>query len=544
MSDITDLYIGDVIDQSQLLKNIRAAEKEAQEYTVDEWKSLRRLAKKNLWFLTTTILGYKKLSPGLHAHLCQWLQATEHWQFRELLLPRGHYKSTINTVADSIRAGLPDDDGDSPWPYCLGTNLRLCITHETDGAAQRFLFQISRHFLGNPILMGLFPEAIPSFKQQRINKGELELPRSEFWSEPTFDTLGVGAKAQGRHYNFLKCDDLFGDKARDSETERATTIDWFDNIQSFLSTFAKDHIDVIGTRYAMDDLYSHIHKVYGNQIIKYIRSCEERDPTTGKLVSIFPEEFPLEKLKILKRSPKTWIQYSNNPTSFLTKFRADWKQYYTYASYNRIAVVHGGQIGLNGLPLSQIRLEQIDIRDLDITILIDPAPEHEAGYIITGTDARMRVFVLKAKKKAFSPPELIEEIFADVARYRPRMVVIEEVNFSKVYRHWLKMEMPRRNIRFHIEPAKTKNREKSLRVDGLSNWFSGKQIFFNEGLTDLIEEYDLYGTISEYHLLDALAYGPEFWKPASNVRVTESRAKDEAAMLAERDMHTGYSTYE
>jgi predicted phage terminase large subunit-like protein len=536
-----EAFIGNVITPEQLQKNVKLAEKYAQEYTVEEWKALRKLAKESLWFLTTTVLGYKKMSEELHAHLFAWMHATEaKFQFREILLPRGHYKSTGLTVADSIRAGLPDDSGNAPWPYCLGPEIRLCIVHETDKSAQRFLYQIASHFLGNPILMGLFPEVIPSYKVQRINKGELELPRKGHWAEPTFDTIGVGGKSQGRHYNFLKCDDLFGDKARDSEAERIGTIEWFDNIQSFLSTFAKDHIDVIGTRYSMDDLYGHIHKVYGDSIVKYIRSCEEPDEK-GVLKPIFPAEFPQEKLAILKRSPKTWIQYSNNPISFLTEFKPDWKRFYTFVTYNKIAVTHGGLVGANGVPLSKVKIEQISFADLDIVIFVDPAPDKQCGYVITGTDHRMRVFVLKATNKAFSPPQLVEEIFQDVMRYKPRIVVIEEVNFSKIYKHWLQMEMPRRNIRFKIEAGKTKNKEKSFRVKGLSNYFAAGQIFFNEGQSELIQEYDLFGTISEYHQLDALAYGPEFWRPASIAARMEDFRKQEQQVLADRDLVTGYS---
>ena len=61
MSTSEDAFIGDVISPEQLNKNIKAAEKYAQEYTVEEWKALRRLAKQSLWFLTTAILGYKKM---------------------------------------------------------------------------------------------------------------------------------------------------------------------------------------------------------------------------------------------------------------------------------------------------------------------------------------------------------------------------------------------------------------------------------------------------------------------------------------------------
>jgi phosphopentomutase len=118
--------------------------------------------------------------------------------------------------------------------------------------------------------MGLFPEAVPSPRKTRINKWELELPRSLTGNpEPTIDTLGVGGKSQGRHYNYIKLDDIYGDKARDSEAESATTKEWFDNIQSFFSTFLKDKLDLTGTRYDLDDVYAHAEERYGTQLVKY-----------------------------------------------------------------------------------------------------------------------------------------------------------------------------------------------------------------------------------------------------------------------------------
>ncbi len=66
---------------------------------------------------------------------------------------------------------------------------------------------------------------VPSPREQTINKWALELPRTRPHPEPTIDTMGVGAKSQGRHYNYIKLDDVYGDKARDSEAESATTMD-------------------------------------------------------------------------------------------------------------------------------------------------------------------------------------------------------------------------------------------------------------------------------------------------------------------------------
>lgn len=529
---------------AQLLEadNIKKKRKEAENYagglTNDQWHQLRRLAKSDLYFLATTILGYNKLSVNLHGHMCRWLEVTNKKQFREILMPRGHFKSTILTIADSIQIALPDEAGDSAWPRCLGTNARILIGHETHEAASRFLISITAHFISNPLLMGLFPECVPDPKRNRISRNELELPRTEIWSEPTFDTMGVGGRGQGRHYNYLKLDDLFGDKARDSAAERESTYTWFDNVQSYFSSFNEDHLDLIGTRWAFDDLYSHANKMYGDLLVKYVRSCEEPDPTRpGKLTPIFPEMFPTEKLEILKKNPKVWqAQYVNNPGEGSGLFEKGWKRTFKQVDHNHIGITHKVFGNRDDAEIT----EKIRIRDLDIVFLIDPAMSGLGGYVITGMDRRSRVFTLKAKKASWKPPALVEELFADILRYRPRIVVVEAVTFSEIYHYWIEKEMRLRQLRFQIGLAKPKNKTKDQRINGLSNWFSSGLIHFEEDQEEIDEEFDTFGASQQIHVLDALAYGPEFWKAGRTAEESNYR-KQEDELLSERDPTTGYS---
>lgn len=542
-----------LLDPQELRNARKAAEQSASQFTMEQYKLMRKMAKTDLFFLANTVLGYNKLSEDLHGHMCAWLQATDGKQFREELMPRGHFKSTIITIADSIRIALPDDDGNEPWPRCLGTNARVLIGHETHEAASRFLVSITSHFLSNPLLMGLFPECVPDPRRNRVNRNELELPRTEIWSEPTFDTMGVGGRGQGRHYNFLKLDDLFGDKARDSEAERLATYTWFDNIQSFFSTFDKDAFDLTGTRWGFDDLYAHAHEMYGDLLIKYIRSCEEPhptekvfDPVKKKLIPveypIFPEMFPTEKLAILKKNPKIYdAQYRNNPGEGMGLFEKGWKRTFKQVDRNTLEITH--KVYVFGQPenLGRVINEKVNIRDLDIIFLIDPAMSGLGGYIITGMDRRSRIFTLKAKKGSWKPPDFVEEFFADVTRWRPRMAAIEAVTFSEIYRHWIQKEMRTRNTRLTIEDAKTRNRTKDERINGLSNWYSAGLIHYEENQTDIDHEHDTFGASQQIHLLDALAYGPEYWKLPVISSNQESIKKQEQELLAERDIATGYS---
>lgn len=536
--EITDEEWKSILSETNITEARKKAEPKFKEMDSDTYQYLRARCKNDLFFLNTGILGHDRLSPRLHGHLCGWMERNSSWQFREILLPRGHFKSTVATIGDSIQIVLPDVTSCQPWPRSLGSDCRLLICHETDGQASNFLFAISGHFLSNSLLMGLFPECIPSPRKHRINRHELELPRSHVWPEPTIDTMGVGGRSQGRHYNYIKFDDLIGDKARDSETVMQAAKEWFDNVQAFFSKFSEDHFDLIGTRWALDDLYDHIHERYGDEILRYIRGVEEPTGPNGELEPIFPEEFTLPKLNILRKNRRVWTaQYANNPEAGATEFDKSWKRFFHWVGYNQLVVFSGN---------SQTR---VNIRDLDICILIDPAMSGLGGVVVTGTDRANRAFVLEALKDEWKPPQLCDLVFKLVARWQPRLVAIEEVLFSGVFKHWFEREQQFRGTYFYIEPVSPvvggRAMSKPMRVRGLTNYFSAGNIFFaSQGQDELIKEFDTFGATKNYHMLDALAYGPDVWMPALSRAKWDKFKQDEEKLLAQRDVESGYSMIE
>ena len=518
------------IDPLKLLESQKKAEARVQSMSREHWLMMRRRCKTDLFFLTHAVLGYNKLSENLHGHLCSWMMRNRSPRFRLLLLPRGHYKSTIWTISDSIRIILPDDQKDQPWPESLGTDCRLVIIHETIEQASKFLIPITAHITSNTLLMGLFPEIVPSPREHRISKFELELPRSQKWPEPTIDTLGVGARGQGRHYNQIKADDLIGDKARDSKAEMETAIEWFDNIQSFFSEFNRDKLDLTGTRWAVNDLYKHVIKTYGPAILKYIRPAEEYNPITKQVEPIFPESFDSKAFEILKKNKKIWnSQYANNPEEGDSKFEKGWKRYYQLHPTGKIIVFTGDE-----------RLV-LDVMSLDLNILFDPSEGGKGGLLVTGTHHSGRHFILEAIKAEQAHPAWCDLVFKLVRKWRPRTVAIEKVLFSAIYETWFKAEMKLRGIKFHITMVEPKGKEKKARVMGLTNYFQAGLIYFLQEQEDLDTEYDEFGNTEDYHLLDALAYGPFIWRGAFDPKVMDSYKEVEASILAGMDPVTGYS---
>jgi hypothetical protein len=550
---VTDEMVENLLRDVSSGVSLKRAEEKVKPLSHEETCKLRIRAKRDLFFLCYGILGNTRLSPNLHGNLCHHIEKTEDSRFREYLLARGNFKSTIITVGHGIQVSLPVtaedlsydgwwfntdekphyDLGRLPWPNALGTDVKILIAHETHESSARFLYAITNHFTNNPLLMGLFPEAVPSPRKVRINKWELELPRSLTGNpEPTFDTLGVGGKSQGRHYNYIKLDDIFGDKARDSEAEAETTREWFDNIQSFFSTFLRDKLDLTGTRYSLDDVYAHAEERYGNQLVKYIRRIEEPDPAhPGQKIITFPEEFTPESLEILKKNKRVFnAQYLNDPEQSGKGFDPSWERNYYWLTPQTIAVFSGRD------------REIINVRDLDICIIIDPGESRSGGFVITGMDWRQRVFVLASLPLELKPPELTDLVFRSVIKWQPRTVAIESDFFAEVFEHWWLSEMKLRGQRFHITPVHTRKRAKDDRIDGLSNYYAAAQIYHNEAQEELHSEYRRWGKSKNIHILDALAYGPEIWRPgwAPGTKSLYSGVSD-GDNIDDRDVETGYS---
>ena len=554
-----EVFVTDnMVDQLLLGVNsgeaLKKAEEKVKSLSKEETRKIRIRAKRDLFFLCYSILGNIRLSPNLHGNLCYHVESTENRRFHEYLLARGNFKSTVITIGHTIQTVLPVEkedleydgwwfgEGESPhfelgilpWPANLGTECKVMIGHETHESSARFLYAITNHFTNNSLLMGLFPEAVPKPRTHRINKWELELPRTSTGSpEPTIDTLGVGGKSQGRHYNYIKLDDIFGDKARDSEAESSTTIEWFDNIQAFFSLFSKDRLDLIGTRYSLDDIYAHAEERYGNHLCKYVRKIEEPDTNNpGQTIITFPEEFTPESLEILKKNKKVYnAQYLNDPEASGKGFDPLWERFFYWSNPTTILII-------------VVKEQQlINIRDLDICFLIDPGQSRSGGLVITGMDYRKRVFVLGSVALEMKPPELTDLVFRSAMKWQPRTVAIESDFFMSTFEHWWKTEMIVRGVKFHITPVHTKKAAKDDRIWGLSNYYSAAQIYHNEQQDEFRAEFKRWGKSKNIHLLDAFAYGPEVWRPgyAPGTRMEMSGVSDDAAM-DNRDVQTGYST--
>ncbi len=226
---------------------------------------------------------------------------------RLFLLFRGAFKSTIITIAHTIQLMLI-------WP-----DIRILIaSHKKEGGSQKFLGSIKDHFIRNERFRKLFPEFCP----KPNTTGQIEWGTSEqvtlpnrsstaIYPEATIEIAGNTTDVTGRHYNYLKIDDIV---TRDSVTNESMLekTEEFNALLKFLFDNPEWGIsDYAGTCYHFADLYAQLRD--SNQITKFILPVwdENEIPTV-------PERFTSDGIRHLKNDPSMTsyqfsAQYMMNP---------------------------------------------------------------------------------------------------------------------------------------------------------------------------------------------------------------------------------------
>jgi phage terminase large subunit-like protein len=384
-----------------------------------------------------------------------------------------------------------------------------------------------------------------------MNKWELELPREEHRKEATFSTVGVGGAAQGGHYPWLKLDDLIGEEAEYSDTTMKRVLKWFDNILA-LASDAEDGFHLTGTRWSYSDVYSHAMRIYGIDREGSVLNCipdREVEKYEGGLLkvyargvledgeAIFPELMTPDRIRILRKNRLIWAaQYANNPMeSGLNEFHWPLKFYNVALDNPRKIVVFTGDGSFTRR-----------LSDLDICIFVDPSmaetdTSDEVGIIVTGVDHLGNIFILETVKERIDPTVFMDQLYKLNFKYRPRVVAIEEVVFSAIFRYWIEDRGRLTGVYLPIRPFKPgTKRSKIARIRGLTHFFSAGQVYMHEGMHDLRDEYEQFPMGKSDHLLDALAQGPEFWTRGNSASDIESFRKAEARVIDDRDVMTGY----
>lgn len=494
-----------------------------------EREFIRDTARNDLYTLSKGILGRPDVTVRTHLEFCRFFdrpleRADGSLILRRLgLMPRGHLKSTVATVDDSLRLVLKDPN-----------NTKVLIANETARLATTFLGFIRSHWEKNRVLRALFPELVPTrFSGPGVTWGSemATIVRDHDPGGPSWMALGVGAASVGFHYTHIKCDDLIGFDAAKYPAKMQFALDWNENIESLLVDQNVDVIDWIGTRWKKNDLYNHIMKQYGDSLAVFTREAIE----DGQI--IFPEKHNwTEYQRLMVNTPMIWAaQYRNNPMA------AERQDFVASAVKLAKLSLDGEKVILNpGLRSMKVwRLAQ-----LDVVVLVDPnsgdplAPD-TAAIITTGVTPDDDIVVLDAWSDRISPTELVDKIYEKARRWRARVVGIEKAGQQTTAHYFRKKAESEGAIQ--VEDLRPENTDKPTRIRlNLDPIIRSGRLYLMPDQQVLMGQINDFPDLLIWDELDALAYGPQLWrKPYTESQIKKNRASLKL-ILSRRNPITGY----
>lgn len=486
--------------------------------TTSDLEELRALALDSLYFLCVGILGYRDVNPRFHGRFCLHIQ--EEQRRRRLgLMPRGHLKSTIATVGDSIRLALRDPD-----------DCRILVVAETATLSEKFLSEIKSPFLTNKLLRGLFPEIIP---ERFVGPGvvwrndQATVRRSTGWKEATWQAIGVGGASVGSHFTRIKADDLIGFEAIRSPAEMAKAKSWVDNIEALLVSPSQDIIDFIGTRWSRNDLYQHIMDGYGEELGVF---------TQGPVVDgeIFEAKYSWAVYnRIQQINPAQWAaQYENNP---LTSNNVDFP----------VGMLRDFRFSPDEQRIILSPQKSWEVGELDRVLTVDPnsgsllAPDC-AAISVQGYSPDGEVIVLESWSARVSPSDLVDKTYQLARKWRPRVAGFEKAGQQNTD-HYFKIKAEQENYFIRVAELRPRGRQKEERVRAaLQPIIRSGLLYLLPSQTVLRHQLSEFPDTVLWDEVDALSYGPELWQKPEKSEVTRRREGIVKRLLARRHPVTGY----
>ena len=336
----------------------------------------------SLFYFNKVILNHSRLSPNLHGLICRQL---EQESLRLALeVPRDMFKTTVASVSAPMWWALPFNDGDEELMRKLGygdawirwmyrshySSTRTLIASEIIDNAIKIGTRISGHYQHNAEFRFYYPEIIPKTTEQLSGTGKKKdkwnaksmthnRVDSVYVGEGTYNFIGAKGALQSQHFERQVIDDPVGEKAIKSDIVMNDTCEW---IRKLPGAFDSDPDNpgrladqlFIGNRWSERDVGAFLRREYGG-LMKFETHSAEGGCCSlhpgGE--SIFPEEFPMEKLAELR---KIWgayhysAQYLNNPIAAdAVRFKSHWLRWFTQVPWieqQRVSVANAQQLGV------------------------------------------------------------------------------------------------------------------------------------------------------------------------------------------------------
>ncbi len=515
----------------------------------------------NLWFFLKAICSFSGpfdlLNEQLHMEMCNYRQSLLTPGCRgALFVPRSTFKTTIFT------------EGASAWELARNPEMRIRITNQIAGRAEDFMHTVKNIFDSNEFFARLYPEYIPQSGAERWNQTEIVLPnRQRKRREPSVESGGVGGASEGHHYDLHVVDDMIGlaalNAGHQSGAVMAQTRNWFwGSEKTLLQSMRYSRVLVVGTRYAIDDVYDDIlarcSENLGTRMDDFKPNPEGRWKVYYRKAlehgkSIFPESFTEEGLAEMAVDDYwTYVtQYLNDPQAGgLAEFN-EYKIKKCFLESNTIEVAGGENVltwniryFLNGedhvIPLS----------DCDLITACDPAASERyisaktsrSAVGVLATDSHNNHYILSLHADYVKITTVFDWLFSERRKFKEylRATFLEAMGAFKVLLPVIRKEETRRGENLNLRPVHvTGEKEARIRTILLPVLEQGR-LFIDENFYDLFwDEQRAFPQSQKKDILDMVSLGIKASiRPLSLKERTEQRRANKR--LEQRRGITGY----
>jgi len=403
-----------------------------------------------------------------HKDLMSWALDGERASRRLVLMPRGHYKSTLLAVGRTL------------WRIYQNPNIRIFVGSADFGLSKSIIREIKTYledeelqekvWNNRPHKKGRLVPLMDKLGKQRRNVQDTEasdkkvvwradaiqVVRDDILKEPTVVAGSVGATATGFHYDEIIFDDIVTFDNIDTEPKRDKLFRWVHDMESVLDTrqfdeelyqryediahsnflkgkfkencYLGDTVIVVGTRYDPEDYYQHIidnQNALGFEVYERNIYVNGSDNTDGY---IFPEKFN-ENLENRLRASMSERRFASQ---YLNRIITPGTQ---VLSWESIKFIHPGSIICNQPNTASIRGfgEEKEVR---LRAVVDPSATSQVYsdftcIVVGGLDNENNFFVVDMYlgKDPFSV--WLERMYELLDKWNLSAVTVESVGFQK-----------------------------------------------------------------------------------------------------------------
>lgn len=393
-----------------------------------ELRDLQEYCLDDLFFLAKYVLGYWWLCAdpdGPHREFCHEIQKDIH---RSLyLLPRGHCKTKLFSIADTIRHVLKTP-GD---PIGLGSDTRQ--------RASKRLREIKYHYKSNAIFRALYWDKVwknPESKSENSLWGtdEINLPGFKMGQEAAVTAFGIEAMPTGSHYPRIKFDDLVVPENTTTADQIKKTKDQYGMVRSSILT-PYGNVQICGTIYDDGDLHREMEASGDYRVYKRAAEWTTQDNDgIRRRQTLWPVQFGPDKLDAIKKDPMVGL-YIYSCQYLLDPAPEDDNAFFQLKWFPRY----------EALPKGLLYFAAADLAISESDAAADTA------IVVGGLDTYHELYIAHVRQGHWDSLQIIDNLIDVQALWRPGIFTIEAENIQRAIIPFLGLKMRETGIFLNVD---------------------------------------------------------------------------------------------